>query len=355
MGKDWVKAAVAAAVVGIVQASCVCYDGDTKLDCSGVRAMEDLVALGDSVTRVTCYSSNAKKPAIAGQLDASVQELSALQWLHIEGADLGTIPSELGELDLLEMLWLPRNKLTGEIPASFENLTRLASLNLNMNQLSGSLPVELTKLESLTNLELWRNELSGPLPDTIGDLTNLENLWLSDNKFSDALPASLAELTKLENLVLSGNQFYGPVPPLSNLENLKSLYVASEYTCGDPPQFTAEHSDIQAGEELRNCSDVATPGPTTSPTTSAPTITSEPTAPTTPTIAPLTPSTAPTQEGTTETPVNVPSSSPVAPPTYSPNRTPRPSSAPTISAAPRFPSASLVLCFILTCLITTQF
>jgi hypothetical protein len=52
----------------------------------------------------------------------------------------GSIPPELGNLNLLEFLLLNNNHLTGEIPKTFENLSSLLGCNFSYNELTGSLP-----------------------------------------------------------------------------------------------------------------------------------------------------------------------------------------------------------------------
>ncbi|KAK0608064.1 hypothetical protein LWI29_025007 [Acer saccharum] len=52
----------------------------------------------------------------------------------------GSIPLELGNLNILEFLQLNNNHLSGEIPSTFENLSSLLGCNFSYNDLSGPLP-----------------------------------------------------------------------------------------------------------------------------------------------------------------------------------------------------------------------
>ncbi|MCD7445990.1 hypothetical protein HAX54_024694 [Datura stramonium] len=52
----------------------------------------------------------------------------------------GRIPPKLGNLILLEYLYLNNNHLTGEIPITFGNLTSLMGCNFSYNNLTGPLP-----------------------------------------------------------------------------------------------------------------------------------------------------------------------------------------------------------------------
>ena len=63
--------------------------------------------------------------------------------LDLDGKQLsGPIPSELGNLGNLEVLWLRDNQLSGPIPSELANLDNLIALSLGNNQFSGCVPVK---------------------------------------------------------------------------------------------------------------------------------------------------------------------------------------------------------------------
>jgi len=84
----------------------------------------------------------------------------------------GTLPSELGGLDLSEFL-------------------------ANNNQLTSSVPDELWKNEQMTLLRLDSNLLTGTLSSHIGNLIGLTDLFLSNNTLSGNLPVTMLRLTSL--------------------------------------------------------------------------------------------------------------------------------------------------------------
>ena len=148
----------------------------------------------------------------------------------------GSIPSSLGNLTNLEMLWLADNELTGSIPSSLGNLTNLKWWYLHGNELTGSIPSSLGNLTNLEGLWLRSNELTGSIPPSLGSLTNLKQLHLSSNKLTGSIPSSLGSLTNLERLWLSGNELTGSIPPsLGSLTNLTGLGLSSNKLTGSIP------------------------------------------------------------------------------------------------------------------------
>ena len=66
----------------------------------------------------------------------------------------GEIPSEIGNLLVLERLILGFNDLTGEIPSEIGNLSVLGELVLQSNDLTGQIPSEIGNLSALVELNL---------------------------------------------------------------------------------------------------------------------------------------------------------------------------------------------------------
>ncbi|VVA12044.1 PREDICTED: probable [Prunus dulcis] len=72
-------------------------------------------------------------------------------------------------------------------------------------------PNTLTRLDQLRVLSLQNNSLTGPIPDLSG-LTNLKTLFLDRNSFVGSLPPSLSSLHRLRTLDFSFNNLTGPLP-----------------------------------------------------------------------------------------------------------------------------------------------
>ena len=143
----------------------------------------------------------------------------------------GTLPPELGQLTMLQILVLGNsdgrvsspsspNGLSGTIPPEIGQLTRLIVLDLSGNFLSGEIPAELGNLVDLRMLELNQNYLTGSVPKELSGMTRLRVLDLGDNALSGNPPPELGALEELAELRLHGNGLSGCVPT-----NLPKIWV----------------------------------------------------------------------------------------------------------------------------------
>ena len=201
---------------------------------------------GDPATRVTRLTLNDNN--LTGPIPAELGNLTALEWLLLNGNELTAIPPELGDLGSLQYLYLQDNRLTGTIPPQLGNLSRLLRLYLQDNQLTGTIPPQLGNLTALTHLELHNNELTGAIPSGLGDLAALRRLRLSNNKLTGAIPSALGKLTSLTVLHLHNNQLTGGIPDLSDLTSLQSLQLENNQLTGAIPSGLG---DLAALRRLR--------------------------------------------------------------------------------------------------------
>ncbi|XP_076894087.1 receptor-like protein EIX1 [Bidens hawaiensis] len=113
------------------------------------------------------------------------------------------------------------------------NLVRL--LDLSSNNLSGHIPNELTTLQGLKSLNLSRNQLTGRIPEQIGEMKALESFDLSFNKLSGELPMSLSLLTFLSSFNVSYNIYLtGRIPTSTQLQSLNESSFFGNNLCGKP-------------------------------------------------------------------------------------------------------------------------
>lgn len=160
---------------------------------------------------------------------------------------LGSLPIELADLTLLEILDLSNNALSGTIPSELGNLVNLEQLNLSQNLLSGDIPTTLGDLVNLKTLFLWQNRLTGEIPEVLGNLISLEDLWLFSNELSGVIPSSLGNLFDLFSLALDLNELTGEIPEsLSQLNNLIELSLDNNFLTGGIPPELVNLQNLQA-------------------------------------------------------------------------------------------------------------
>ena len=184
---------------------------------------------------------------LSGNIPAELGNLTSLIELSLRTNELtGSIPAQLGNLTRLQGLWLQQNQLNGNIPAELGNLASLQELSLRTNHLTETIPVELGNLASLQTLNLDSNELSGNIPEELGDLTNLQTLSLHTNELSGNIPATLGNLANVEILWLHLNQLSGNIPvELGNLASLQELSLRTNHLTGTIPVELGNLSSLQ--------------------------------------------------------------------------------------------------------------
>ncbi|XP_022870740.1 probable LRR receptor-like serine/threonine-protein kinase At3g47570 [Olea europaea var. sylvestris] len=190
-----------------------------------------------------------------GGIRYEIGNLSMLQSLFLDGNRLiGTIPYSIGGLSNLEIFSIGNNSFHSHIPRELGQLSSLIELSLYLNKLEGEIPESIFNLSKLTMVELSHNKISGNLPSSIGNvLPKLFLLYLNGNKLSGEIPMSISNLSRFQILDLKSNSFTGRVPTLGNLQILDTLDIADS-------QLTNDHSMLELDFiiSLTNCSKLRT-------------------------------------------------------------------------------------------------
>ncbi|CAH2059673.1 unnamed protein product [Thlaspi arvense] len=160
--------------------------------------------------------------------NSSLFELHHLVYLDLSHNKLGSssIPSEIGKLNRLEVLFLSFMGLKGEVPSSISNLTNLIKLDLSQNKLTGSFQL-VQNLTKLSILDLSDNHFSGAIPSSLLTMPFLLHLDLGENYLTDPIKVSNSSSSTLEHLLLGDNLFEGRIlEPISKLITLISLHLS---------------------------------------------------------------------------------------------------------------------------------
>ncbi|XP_070674561.1 receptor-like protein 3 [Malus domestica] len=108
-------------------------------------------------------------------------------------------------------------------------------MDLSFNNITGGIPTEIGQLKLLQELYLDDNDFSGNIPDQISELKNLEGLDLSKNHLSGKIPSSLASLNFLKSFAVSYNNLEGPIPTSTQLQSFEaSAFEGNPKLCGAP-------------------------------------------------------------------------------------------------------------------------
>jgi LRR receptor-like serine/threonine-protein kinase FLS2 len=144
----------------------------------------------------------------------------------------GEIPSEFGNLQNFEILFICWNDFTGPIPFEIFNISTIRGIDMSYNKFSGHLPSNVgIFLPKLQLLYLGDNKLNGTIPSSISNASQLAQLDLGDNSFSGLIPKALANLRLLQWLGLANNNLtiesstpqFNIITSLSNLTYLRVL------------------------------------------------------------------------------------------------------------------------------------
>ncbi|KAL4366039.1 receptor-like protein 9a [Arachis hypogaea] len=109
-------------------------------------------------------------------------------------------------VELISLLDLSSNRLTGEIPHQLGDLSGLIALNLSHNRLSGLIPESFHKMQSMESLDLSNNHLSGQIPIQLSELTSLSHFNVSYNNLSGRVPNE-NQFETFDNSSYQGNPY----------------------------------------------------------------------------------------------------------------------------------------------------
>ncbi|XP_028103347.1 probable LRR receptor-like serine/threonine-protein kinase At3g47570 [Camellia sinensis] len=187
-------------------------------------------------------SDKLRRNYLTCPIPSSIGRLHKLQIVSLYNNKLTELPSSLGNLTSLYILYFEENNIHGSIPPSLGDCHSLLELDLSKNNLNGPIPPEiLNHLSSSIFLLLGHNALTGSLPSEIGSLKNLEMMDVSYNRLSGPIPNTLSNCLSLERHQLEANSFEGEIPQsLRMLRGLRVLDLSCNNLSGLIPSYLGE-------------------------------------------------------------------------------------------------------------------
>jgi Leucine-rich repeat (LRR) protein len=190
---------------------------------------------------------NLQHNYLSGSIPSEIGNLTYLTALCLRRNNLeGHIPAAMGNLKALTTLDLANNALSGILPDNlFSQMTMLIEVNFKNNSLIGDIPIEIGNLIMVEKLYLHQNQFSGELPTTLGKCQSLEHLTLNENHFIGSIPTFLSMLRGLVVLNLTGNSLSGTIPEiLGSISGLQELYLSYNNLSGEIPEVLQNLSSL---------------------------------------------------------------------------------------------------------------
>nr|AAV41387.1 Hcr9-Avr4-chl1 [Solanum chilense] len=182
---------------------------------------------------------------ISGHISSAICNLKTLILLDLGSNNLeGTIPQCVVERnEYLSHLDLSNNRLSGTINITFSVGNILRVISLHGNKLTGKVPRSMINCKYLTLLDLGNNMLNDTFPNWLGYLFQLKILSLRSNKLHGPIKSSgnTNLFMGLQILDLSSNGFSGNLPEriLGNLQTMKEIDESTGF-----PEYISDPYDI---------------------------------------------------------------------------------------------------------------
>ncbi|XP_016449272.1 LRR receptor-like serine/threonine-protein kinase HSL2 [Nicotiana tabacum] len=182
---------------------------------------------------------------LIGNIPDSIKDLKSIQNFDVAINNLtGKIPESIGELKTVEQIELFQNKFSGELPNTFSGLVSLFRFDASQNNLTGKIPDSLARLP-LVSLNLNDNNLEGEIPESLALNPNLTQFKLFNNKFSGTLPQDFGMSSDLDEFDVSGNNLEGSLPPnLCSRKKLRILNLFDNRFSGSVPESYGECNSL---------------------------------------------------------------------------------------------------------------
>eukprot|EP00253_Pinus_taeda_P012476 PITA_12476 len=158
----------------------------------------------------------------------------------------GRIPSFIGDLPNLKVLWLSGNNFIGVVPQQLGVNGKLVEVHLDSNRITGSIPPNLCKDRRLQMLDITNNSFVGSIPDSLGKCDSLVEVYMGQNYLNGSIPEGLLYLPLLIVINLDNNNLSGSIPYVINnvSSTLQTLIISNNRLSGSIPSSMWKLSDL---------------------------------------------------------------------------------------------------------------
>ncbi|XP_075647238.1 receptor-like protein EIX1 [Castanea sativa] len=194
-----------------------------------------------------------KNNKLSGQLVGLTHNLSgcvqySVERLFLQGNQMkGSVPKSIGNLSMLQSLYLGSNLLEGEISEQhFSNLSRLKVLWLSNNSLTLKFSNDWVPPFHLRSIDLSSCNLGPDFPKWLSTQRLVYHLDISYSGISDTIPSWFWNLSTVSYLNLSNNKLSGFLNSLLCLGLVQSFYLdlSNNQLSGDLPDCFMQWQDL---------------------------------------------------------------------------------------------------------------
>jgi len=180
---------------------------------------------------------------LVGPIPPQIGNLTNLVTLEISDTQVsGPIPPEIMSCVNLRNLIIFRTDIEGPIPSNIDQLQNLENLLLFQNpNLNGEIPSELGNIPSLTVLFMENNDFTGLIPESLTNLPSIHNLNVQNNNLFGFIPDFTG--TTIQFLSINGNRYaFGDIEPNFNFyfNNLNNFNYSPQQMIFVPEAVQAE-------------------------------------------------------------------------------------------------------------------
>jgi Leucine-rich repeat (LRR) protein len=183
----------------------------------------------------------ANLAGLNGTINPIIGQLTDLTDLRLINVSIkGTLPTEIGLLKKLSVLYLDYNDITGQLPDALWSLLDMRFLALSNNaNLTGTISSAVGALTNLILLRLDSTSMGGPVPwSSLGTLTQLQILHLHACRFSGTIGTEVGLLRSLIELRMQDNRFGSTFPAqLGLLRNMTVFQARANELVGPLVKF----------------------------------------------------------------------------------------------------------------------